>query len=139
MKYWDASALVALLVEESASSERKSIFRDNPVVATWWGSRLECESALTRRWRERILSGDEFEFARRRLLQFSTSWHEIAPSEQVRAIAGRMLRVHPLRAADALQLASALVAFEMQADSNTLVTGDARLARAARLEGFRVA
>ena len=81
---------------------------------------------------------DDYEFVRRWLRRFSSTWHEIAPSGQVREIAGRMLRVHALKAADALQLAAALIACEMQTESHTLVTGDERLARAARLEGFEV-
>jgi hypothetical protein len=46
------------------------------------------------------------------------------------------LRVHPLRAADALQLAAAFVAAERRPSSLEIVTLDQRLAAAARKEGF---
>jgi hypothetical protein len=48
------------------------------------------------------------------------------------------LRVHPLRAADALQLAAAFIAAERRPSSLELVTLDDRLAVAARKEGFAV-
>jgi hypothetical protein len=49
-----------------------------------------------------------------------------------------MLRVHPLRTADALQLAAAWLAAERRPPTMTFVTLDARLAEAARKEGFPV-
>jgi hypothetical protein len=62
--------------------------------------------------------------------------HEIEPSEIVRESALRFLRVHPLRAADALQLAAAFTASERRPASLQVVTLDERLADAARKEGF---
>jgi hypothetical protein len=46
------------------------------------------------------------------------------------------LPVHPLRAADALQLAAAFVAAERRPHSLQIVTLDERLADAAQKEGF---
>jgi predicted nucleic acid-binding protein len=46
--------------------------------------------------------------------------------------------VHPLRAADALQLAAALVWMGGAPNGAELVTRDTRLAHAARKEGFAV-
>ena len=48
----------------------------------------------------------------------------------------RFLRVHPLRAADALQLGAAFAAAEGRPSSLTVITLDERLAEAARREGF---
>jgi predicted nucleic acid-binding protein len=53
--------------------------------------------------------------------------------------ARRLLRVHALSAADALQLAAAIAASEADPASLALVTLDDRLAEAARREGFLVA
>ena len=39
--------------------------------------------------------------------ELSSGWHEVVPSSRVRSAAERLLRVHPLRAADSLQLAAA--------------------------------
>ncbi len=64
-------------------------------------------------------------------------WTEVLPSDEVRARARRLLRVHALRAADALQLAAALVWAGSPA-GHGFVTYHERLGLAARLEGFTV-
>ena len=71
-----------------------------------------------------------------RLEQLADGWHEIEPGEVVRESATRFLHVHPLRAADALQLAAAFAAAEHRPASLQFVTLDERLAEAARKEGF---
>ena len=76
--------------------------------------------------------------ALQRLRQLSAGWHEVDPSDEIRESAVRFLRVHPLRAADALQLAAAFAAAERRPTSLELVTLDDRLADAARKEGFVV-
>ena len=62
----------------------------------------------------------------------------IAPSNRVRERAGRLLATHPLRAADALQLAAALVWCDEAPQGETFVCLDERLSAAARREGFAV-
>ncbi len=69
-------------------------------------------------------------------LPSADGWHEIEPSEIVRESAMRFLGVHPLRAADALQLGAAFAAAEGRPASLRLVTLDESLADAARKEGF---
>lgn len=49
----------------------------------------------------------------------------------------RLLRLHPLQTADALQLAAALVAAEDDPTSQEFLTLDDRLKKAAQLHGFR--
>lgn len=58
--------------------------------------------------------------------------------ERVRERARRLLESHPLRAADALQLAAALIASEEEPKDLPFVTLDRRLALAAEKEGFKV-
>jgi predicted nucleic acid-binding protein len=60
------------------------------------------------------------------------------PSENVRTLALRFLRIHPLRAADALQLAAAAIVAEGQSNVMPFVSNDRRLLEAARLEGFAI-
>ncbi len=138
MKYWDSSALVALLVEEPQSAERRATIREDPVVVTWWGSRIECASALNRLERERRFEGDGFDRSMDQLGLLAASWIEIEPLGQVRKRAMRLLRLHPLRAADALQLAAALAAADEDPQQLDLVCSDDRLSRAAHREGFIV-
>jgi len=107
-------------------------------MLVWWGSEVECVSALSRLEREGAFSGNAMTLALERLRQLAGGWHEVDPSDAVREAAVRFLRVHPLRAADALQLAAAFLAAERRPTSSEIVTLDDRLAIAARKEGFTV-
>ena len=138
MRYWDTSAIVPLLVAEAASSAVRDAFDADPLVVTWWGTAVECLSALARLEREGAMTPAEMQGASERLDALELAWAEVQPTDQLRALAGRLLRVHALRAADALQLAAALVAAEGQPGSLTVVSLDARLALAAECEGLRV-
>jgi len=62
----------------------------------------------------------------------------IAPTDDVRRRAARLLAFHPLRAADALQLAAALVWCEEQPHGEGFVSLDGRLRDAGAREGFVV-
>lgn len=66
------------------------------------------------------------------------TWTEVEPANAVREQAGRILRLHPLRAADALQLAAALVWCQGDPLQQEFVCLDQRLRVAARREGFTV-
>lgn len=89
--------------------------------------------------REAALDGRQARAAYDRLDELASGWHEIGPGEIVRETAMRFLRVHPLRAADALQLAAAFVAAENRPSALEVVTLDERLAEAAHKEGFVLA
>jgi predicted nucleic acid-binding protein len=66
------------------------------------------------------------------------SWHPVNASNRITGEACSSLELHPLSAADALQLAAALEAFEHKTQSHVFITADQRLADAARLTGFAV-
>ena len=104
----------------------------------WWGTRVECTSALARRERDGATDDQILGQAFRRLQEFEIRWQEIDPSDVLRETATRFLRVHALRAADSLQLAAAFIAAEQRPGSLNVVTLDDRLAEAARKEGFAV-
>lgn len=138
MTFWDASAIVPLLVAESETRRMQTLARRDADMLVWWGSSVECASALARLERESALDGRAAALAFQRLRALADGWHEIEPSEIVREGAVRFLRVHPLRAADALQLAAAFVAAEGRPASLPAVTLDERLADAMRKEGFEL-
>lgn len=138
MRFWDSSALVALLVDEPRSNAARSTYRGDPEVVVWWGSEVECASALARLDREGGLNADTRRDALRRLDALAASWQEVEPTIRVRRSAIRALRLHPLRAADALQLAAAQAIAEDRPENTALVTLDDRLALAAEREGFSV-
>lgn len=107
-------------------------------MLVWWGTELECVSAACRLEREGALDPGLMKTAMDRLEALRASWQEIEPAVSVRNAARRALRVHVLRAAGALQLASALVAADAQTAQLPFVTLDRRLADAARREGFPI-
>jgi uncharacterized protein len=114
------------------------IAEEDPVMCVWWATEVECVSALARLEREEALTDTATALALERLDLLAESWNEVQPVVAVRTVARRLLRVHTLRAADALQLAAAVVAAEGQPASLQIVTLDERLAAAARREGFTV-
>ena len=105
-------------------------------MVVWWGSRLECISALRRRERENQLGAADARQGMTLLDQLAGTWSELLPSDPLRAQAERALAVHPLRAADALQLAAALTWRREPARSAEFVCVDERLRDAASREGF---
>ena len=138
MKFWDASAIVPLLVAELATRGIQAVAVNDPTMLVWWGSQVECVSALARLERENALGPRETETALAHLSELAEAWHEVDPSDPIREAAARFLRVHPLRSADALQLAAAYLAAERRPATLEVVTLDDRLAAAARKEGFKV-
>jgi predicted nucleic acid-binding protein len=136
MRFWDSSAVVPLLIDESATLPLQVRYRDDPLIVAWWGTPVECMSALVRLEREARLDADAMKEAVTRLKLLQRRWQEVQPLEVVREMALRLLRVHPLRAADAVQLAAAIVASEGRPATLEFVCLDARLAAAAQKEGF---
>jgi predicted nucleic acid-binding protein len=138
MRFWDASAIIPLLADEPLRGRLLELLHQDPQVLAWWGTPVEIASALARREHEKLLSADDVTAALSVAHQFANSWHEIVPSDAVRRTAERLLRSHPLRAADSLQLAAALIAADHNPASLEMVCLDTRLSSAARREGFTV-
>lgn len=138
MRFWDSSALVPLLVSETSSSRVLRVYEADPDVVAWWATEVECVSALARLERDGRLTAASFGVGLVRLDGLMMAWQEVQPVVAVRTAAIRLLRVHPLRTADALQLGAAIVASEDRPAALPLVTLDERLALAAEREGFTV-
>ncbi len=136
MRFWDSSALVPLLVTETASEQVADLLREDAGMIVWWGTRLECVSALRRREREGALTRADFRQSSDLLEDLSSSWSEVLPTRRVRTLAQRALGVHALRAADALQLAAAQAWRREDPAGAPLVCLDERLRDAAAREGF---
>ena len=138
MKFWDSSALVPLLLREATSAPAQAALSADNGLAVWWGTSVECLAAIARAERDTRLdaAGTRDALAALRLLR--SGWSEIDATTRLREIAERLARSHPLRAADALQLAAATVAAEGSPSALPFVTLDDRLAVAADREGFPV-
>jgi uncharacterized protein len=138
VKFWDTSAVACLLVKQPATTSMSALLRKDPEVWVWWGTRVEAMSAICRLEREGVLSKEAFALSVQRLDQLFSVWSEVEPGDAVKEIALRLLRVHSLRAGDALQLAAAYVAAEHRPSTLAFVCLDKRLADAASKEGFSV-
>jgi len=138
MRYWDSSAILPLVVGESRSADLLALIDIDPAIATWWGTRVECISALARLEREQSLALPSMRAAIARLEALSREWIEVPAIDDVRTQASRLLRTHALRAADALQLAAAIVASDFEPSALVFVSLDVRLSAAAEREGFPV-
>jgi len=104
------------------------------ILLVWVLTGTEVISALTRKRREGATEPALFQTGKRRLAHLESSWSEVTQVNAVRDRARRLLESHPLRAADALQLAAALVAVEERPAAIPFVTFDERLEEAARRE-----
>jgi uncharacterized protein len=138
VKFWDSSAIIPLLVREQATQQVGTWWASDPAVFVWWGTEVECASALARLEREIALPLQELTIAHSRLQQYSNLWYVVEPGNLLRDAAKRLLRAHPLRAADSLQLAAATMASRNQPPPLEFVCLDKRLCLAAEREGFNV-
>lgn len=48
MPYWDASAIVPLLVQEQRTNETQASLTQDTGIVKCWGTRIECTSAIAR-------------------------------------------------------------------------------------------
>lgn len=138
MRFWDASGVVPLLLSEPTAGALEALLREDRDVVVWWGTEIECVSALRRREREGAIGRSVVEAARARLAHWSQEWSEVVPTTGLRATALRLLGTHALRGGDALQLAAALEAARGRPSTLPFVCLDQRIADAASREGFLV-
>jgi uncharacterized protein len=138
MRFWDTSALVPLILEEPASRACRRELRAEPGMVVWTLTRVEIVSAVQRRVREASLTAAEAATALRRLEERAARWTEVESLAAVRLRAERLLALHALRAADALQLGAALTYCAELPRGRVFLTRDGELGAAAAREGFTV-
>jgi len=135
VRFWDSSALVPLCLEQPSTERARALYQQDSEIVVWWASPVECASAFARLRREDVLDDAGRASALGVLQALQGAWYEVVPGDALRAHALRLLRLHPLRSADALQLAAAIEWAGVPAGGD-LVSFDERLKAAARLEGF---
>lgn len=138
MRFWDASAIVPLVAEEKETGLCRRLLAEDTDIVVWFLTPVEVVSALTRQLRENSLASTDFRKAKEHLRTLEKGWSEVVLVEMIRERARRLLENHPLRAADSLQLAAALLASEENPQELPFVTLDGRLGHAAEREGFNV-
>jgi uncharacterized protein len=138
LRFWDASALVPLIIEEPASSACRDWIKQDPEVVLWGLTWLEVASAVERRVRDGRMSKSVRGAALARIRRIVGDAHEISDLPAVRTRALLLVARHALPSADAAQLGAALLAADPDPGSLTMVVLDHRLADAAEREGLAV-
>jgi hypothetical protein len=138
VKFWDTSALVPLIIDEPATRAVRQVVSDDHDLVVWMLTSVELLSALGRLGRQAAGLEDVLASLRADALNLIRACASVTDVDGVRRRAERLVGVHPLAAADAMQLAAALVASGDHPERLEIVTLDAPLARSAQLEGFRV-
>lgn len=136
--FWDASAIVPLCCSQSATAQGRRLHRELKRLVVWWGTPLEARSAFARLVREGKLTDDERVRAVKLLRQLRVAWNEILPTEKLRSLAEDLPDAYAVRAADAAQLAAALVWCRERPRQRPFVCFDDGLRIAARTLGFSV-
>ena len=136
MLFWDASSLVPLFVDERETEKMEEIFKADNSIATWWGTKVECASAVRRRERAGELSSADAMQSLALLEDLAGGWTEAEPTNGIRSTAVRLLAVHALTASDSLQLAAALDWAGRCGGEARLISLDERLKEAASREGL---
>lgn len=135
--FWDASALAPLCLQEPRSARcRKALREFSPAV--WWVTPVEISSAIARSRHSGSIFDREADEAYAILRRLRGMWLEIRPDDAVRDTACELLEKYPLRAADSLQLAAAMVWCRSRPMGRTFLCADRRLGEAAQSAGFSV-
>jgi len=138
MRFWDSSAIVPLLAQQPATTQSERWLDQDGQLVVWTFSETEIRSALWRLLRERLLDEEQTLACERLSEKLLLSAHVIHHVEEVKKHARRLLRVHPLRAADALQLGAAITWADGSNEAKVFHAFDLKLRDAARREGFSV-
>lgn len=138
MRFWDSSALLPLISEETFSDTATNLLREDDEITAWWGTWIECSVTISRLRREGRLNETDEEETRAALDRLAGNWIEQRPADDMRLLASIISKDHPLKAADALQLAAALRWCEGDTNGRGFVCLDDRLRQAATDEGFDV-
>ncbi len=137
MKFWDTSALVPLIIDEPATPAMRAVLARDRDVVVWMLTSVELLSTLGRLGRAASALTDVLPGVRLDAMELFQRWAAVTHIEGVRRRAERLVGVHPLSAADAMQLGAALLASGDRPETLEFVTLDQTLGRAAQLEGFR--
>jgi len=138
MRFWDASAVVPLCVEEDSTQPMRDLLATDPDVVIWWGTPVEAASALARLRRMGGIGAAGEQAARKVMAAYRRTWTEMLPSAALRERAMRLLSIHELRTADSQQLAAAVAWAGEAREGRQLVCLDEQLSEVARREGFHV-
>ncbi|MCY3020245.1 MAG: type II toxin-antitoxin system VapC family toxin [Planctomycetota bacterium] len=130
--FFDSSAFAKRYVEETGSDAVQELCAQVDVLALSVLCVPEIVSALNRSVRERRITAQQYATVKRRLLEDVRDAVVVNLTPGVVAAAVALLEAHPLRAADALQVACA-----QQWKAELFVSADERQRGAARESGLK--
>ena len=130
--------MVSLIVRQRISATIAELLQEDDEIRAWWGTWIECAVALSRLKREDLLDEESVGNARARLDRLAKDWTEVRPTDDLRLLVSLLSKYHPLKAADALQLAAALRWCEGRTPGSSFVCLGNQLRRAASEQGFDV-
>ena len=133
--FWDSSALVPLCLQQPNSAHARALAGQFDQVV-WWATRVEVSSAISRLHRLGTLKTNARQEAILRLQDLVLQWDEVPQNGAIRDQAATLLDLYPLRAADSLQLAAALVWCRNRPAGRTFLSADTRLCEAATQAGL---
>ncbi len=134
--YLDTSAVVKLYVEEVYSDQVIQQVARAEISATSRIAFVETLAGVARKLRDGDISRKEHEVL---LGEFETDWNNffvVEVTEEVCGISRDLLKDHPLRAFDAIHLASAVLLRRKIKEDVWFSSFDKRLAAAAQAEGL---
>jgi predicted nucleic acid-binding protein len=134
--FWDTSALIPLCVRQRSTSTVQALSAQYQ-KAVWWSTPVEMRSGFARLVRMSQLLPNELVQAQIRLDRMRSDWLEVAPSEPLREQAERLVDRFPLKAADAQQLAAAMIWCIGRTKGRVFISGDSQLLDAARQLGLQ--
>ena len=134
MIYFDTSALIKLFVLEKGSEDAQRLSRDHLPVATATIAYTEMYSGFNRRKREKYLSARQYTRLSRQFEEHWTTYIRIELTGEVLALGKVLLERYPLRAFDAIHLASAVSLQKGTQEPLQFAAADIRLLNAASAE-----
>ena len=134
MIYFDTSALIKLFILEKGSEDAQRLSHDHFPPATAAIGYAEIYSGVNRRKREGYLSAPQYTRLSRRFEEYWTTSIHVELTQKVLVLAKRLLEQHPLRAFDAIHLASALILQKGIREPLPFAAADSRLLDAASAE-----
>ena len=128
--------MVTLFVEQAQSGKYLAQIKQDPQVLTAWHAVPECASAFCRLRREAFISERQLNDLLKQLEEVVGNWFIISPGKRLEKLTLRALRIHPLRAMDAIHLAAACLARNEEDSGMGFFSEDICLSEAAAKEGF---
>ena len=134
--FFDTSAIVPLIVRQETTQRARQLIKNYPKPVVSWTAFIEAHSALARLVRDGHISRKNGHAAGARLEYLKKVWAEVLMTEELRGFCIELLSRYDLRAADAIQLAAALIWCDGHPRGRSFITFDERLSVAANEAGF---